>query len=197
MIASKVLPRPAGLRVVSAPVAPRAVFHLDDVHVPAGFTTCSGGTPLLDQDAAFLWTAAAGMAVGAADRLTDELASLGSSPLAMPVLSPTRAAAELSALLHHERLAFTAERYNGPDRGRLVALAARDPLAVRIRRTALPTQHVVTRVYERAILFPSAHGRRPLESLVVDSGAVLQHLRNTVDLLPQTADESRLEGNNR
>ncbi len=46
---------------------------------------------------------------------------------------------------------------------------------------------------------PGARAREtvPLESLVVDSGAVLQHLRNTVDLLPQTADGSRLEGNNR
>ncbi|GGT75267.1 hypothetical protein GCM10010207_85600 [Streptomyces atratus] len=52
-----------------------------------------------------------------------------------------------------------------------------------VRRAAMLVHHVVTAAYEKAIPFPAKGGQHPLESLVVDSAAVLQHLRFTVDLL--------------
>ncbi|MEW2489667.1 hypothetical protein [Streptomyces sp. NPDC048411] len=184
VIASKVLPRPtdAGLHAVRFPADSDARFRLDGVHVPAGFAAHSSGAALPTQDIGFLWTAVAGMALGAASRLADELAVLGPR-VAPPFFSPAATAAELSALLRQERLGFTAEPYNRPGLGRLISLAARESLADRVRRAAMLVHHVVTAAYEKAIPFPAKDGQHPLESLVVDSAAVLQHLRFTVDLL--------------
>ncbi|MGW3496339.1 hypothetical protein [Streptomyces sp. NPDC001020] len=181
VIASKVLSRPnGGLHTVRFPADSDTACRLDGVHVPPGFATHSSGAALSARDIGFLWTAVAGMAVGAASRLADELAVLGPS-VAAPFLSPATTAAELSALLRQERLGFTTELYARP--GQLIPLTAREPLADRVRRTARLVHHVVTAAYERAIPFPTKGGHHPLESLVVDSAAVLQHLRFTVDLL--------------
>ncbi|MFE9611709.1 hypothetical protein [Streptomyces sp. NPDC006012] len=193
VIASKVLPRQAthGLRAVRSPAGPDTEFRLDDVHVPSGFTTHSAGTALPARDGGFLWTAVAGLALGAANRLTDELAALGPSPVAGPAASPAAAAAELSGLLSAERLGFTAELHNRPGLGQVISLAAREPLADRVRRAARLVHHVVMAAYERAIPFPTDGGHNPLASLVTDSAAILHHLRYTVDLRLVEDAESR------
>ncbi|NED86966.1 hypothetical protein G3I76_43600, partial [Streptomyces sp. SID11233] len=55
--------------------------------------------------------------------------------------------------LHAERLGFTAELHNVPGRGRLVALAGRAPLDVRVSRAAALARHVAATVYECALPF--------------------------------------------
>ncbi|MFL4910077.1 hypothetical protein ACJ6WF_44925 [Streptomyces sp. MMS24-I2-30] len=193
VVASRVLPRQAtgGLRAVRSAAGPDTEFRLDGVHVPTGFTTHSSGTALSARDGGFLWTAVTGMALGAASRLTDELAVLGPSPVAGPAVSPAAAAAELSGLLSGERLGFTAELYNRPGLGQLISLAAREPLADRVRRAARLVHHVVTASYERAIPFPTDSGHNPLAALVTDSAAILHHLRFTVDVRPAEDTGSR------
>ncbi|MGW7575894.1 hypothetical protein [Streptomyces sp. NPDC054765] len=196
VIASKRLPRTTGggLHAVHFPADSDISFRLEDLHVPTGFATHASGTPLSARETSFLWTAVAGMALGAARRLTEELAMLGPSPAVDSLSSAATAAAELTALLRHERLGFTAELYNRPGLGQFISLAAREPLVDRVRRAAAVAHHVVTAAYERAIPFFTKDGDHPLESLVVDSAAVLQHLRATVDLLPIEDVDSPLGG---
>ncbi|MFC9626797.1 hypothetical protein ACFTXM_44890 [Streptomyces sp. NPDC056930] len=72
--------------------------------------------------------------------------------------------------------------YSGTGRATRGTEAMAEPCR-HVRRAATLVHHVVTAAYEKAIPFPAKGGQHPLESLVVDSAAVLQHLRFTVDLL--------------
>ncbi|MCQ4213337.1 hypothetical protein [Streptomyces longispororuber] len=192
VVPSAALPAPAGTALrdrAATPLAPDAPVRLDGFYVPAGRATYSGGRALHRDHAPFVWTAVAGIALGAARRLTREL----SAPAAHPSYSscttvaapqPNAMAAGLGTLLRHERLGFTADLYNGPGLGRLIPLAARGPLPDRIARAAALAHHVVTAAYEHTALLPADDGElRHLEALLQDCAAPLQHLRSTVDLL--------------
>ncbi|MEU6440846.1 hypothetical protein [Streptomyces sp. NPDC047046] len=197
---------------VPTPVLADDVVRLDDLHVADGFAAYSGATALRRSDALFLATATAGMALGASGRMVAALAALDpAGPLDRIAArlrgpapsSPAAVAAELEGLLHAERLGFTAELHNVPGRGRLVALAGRAPLDVRVSRAAALARHVAATVYECALPFAVGasagddrlraaggdRGAHPLESLVVDCAPVLQHLRLTVDLVREVVAE--------
>lgn len=178
------------------PCLPGAGFRLVDKHVPAGLTSYSSGTPLRSQDITFLCAAVTGLALGTATRVTAELAGLDRSPGPAPVGSPGAVASELKALLYQERLAFVMEGVAGLGHGLrpLDPAAARERLAASVRRAAVVAQQVVASAYETALPFWLPDGRHPLESLVMDGAAVLQHLNATVDLLRMSAEVHSTKG---
>ncbi|MGY0021466.1 hypothetical protein ACVHNB_21210 [Streptomyces sp. YJ-C3] len=201
VVPSRSLPASTGITggCVNAPLAPGAAFPLHGFFVPTGHASHSSGRALYGEHSSFVWTAVTGMALGAAGRLTGELAALGAAAdssrvAATSALQPKAVATELAALLRHERLGFTADLHNGPGLGRLVSLAARAPLPDRVGRAAALVQRVVTAAYEHTVLFPAHDARHPLESLLLDSFAALQHLRSTVDLLLTDGASSPTEG---
>ncbi|WP_372346733.1 hypothetical protein [Streptomyces sp. KL116D] len=193
VVPSAALPAPAGAALrdrAATPLAQDAPVRLDGFYVPAGRATYSGGRALHRDHTPFVWTAVAGIALGAARRLTRELSALATHPAyssrttaPAPAPQPNTMAAGLATLLHHERLGFTADLYNGPGIGRLIPLAARGPLPDRIARAAALADHVVTTAYEHTALLPRDGELRHLEALLQDCAAPLQHLRSTVDLL--------------
>ncbi|MFB7601052.1 hypothetical protein [Streptomyces sp. NPDC056160] len=176
---------------------PWAVFRLADVYVPGGFATSSSGTPLGAGDAVFVWAAVAGMAFGAARRLTDALAALGTHGAAVSsAVSPVAAAAELAAALHDERLSLAA-RLHGVSRAAGARPAAEAVLAERVRRAGRLVHQVVSAAYEYGLACRGNAARDPLISLVDDSTPILQYMRYAVDLLPPDERTPTVEGDTR
>jgi len=182
-------------------------FRLDGVRVSGGFATHSAGTPLGADDAAFVWTAVAGLAFGAARRLTDALAGLAPSAAVStgartrsrpPVaVSPAAAAAELAAMLRDERLSLAARLHGAPFAGRVDGSRAVESLAAQVRRASRLVHHVVAAAYERALPLTVDDGRDRLVHLVEESSPMLQYMRFAVELLPPGGQSSTVEGSNR
>ncbi|WP_234438695.1 hypothetical protein [Streptomyces sp. NRRL S-340] len=197
VVASKVLPRPAdGARAAGDTRGPGCgtVFRLADAYVPGGFATSSAGTPLGAGDAVFVWAAVAGLAFGAARRLTDALARLD-APGAM--MSPAGAAAELAAALHDERLSLAARLHGVARAAAGDRPAARAVLAGQVRRAARLVHQVVSAAYEYGLAFRRSAAEDPLISLVDDSTPILQYMRYAVDLLPPDERTPTVEGDTR
>ncbi|EYT81798.1 hypothetical protein CF54_17195 [Streptomyces sp. Tu 6176] len=191
VVASKVLPAPPG-----GGDAERAgaVFRLADEYVPGGFATSSAGTPLGAGDAVFVWAAVAGMAFGAARRLTDALAGLEAPGAFVP---PAAAAAELAAALHDERLSLAA-RLHGVSRAEpRERAAATAVLAEQVRRASRLVHQVVSAAYEYGLSARGSAAEDPLISLVDDSTPILQYMRYAVDLLPPDERTPTVEGDTR
>ncbi|GHB13345.1 hypothetical protein GCM10010330_79050 [Streptomyces tendae] len=178
--------------------------RLDGLRVPEGFATHSAGTPLGTDDAAFVWTAVAGLAFGAARRLTDALAGLApSSALSAaartqggpPVtVSPADAAAELAGLLRDERLSLAARVHGAPLAVRADAPRAAEALADQVRRTSRLVHHVIAAAYEHALPLTVDGARDPLVRLVEESSPILHCMRFAVELLPPRGQSSTTEG---
>ncbi|MFE7753270.1 hypothetical protein [Streptomyces sp. NPDC057428] len=203
--ASRVLPRALrGRHAVADTDVAGPVFRLDDMQVPSGFATYSAGTPLREDDAAFLWTAVTGLAFGAARRLTDALARLApntagpagthaqSSPPA--AVGAADAAAELAAVLRDERLHLAARVHGAPLAGHADALCGAEALAAQIRRASHTVHHVVAAAYERALPCTADKGREPLIRLVEECSPILQSMRFAVELLPPGGQSFTREG---
>nr|BFD87953.1 hypothetical protein StreXyl84_73540 [Streptomyces sp. Xyl84] len=197
VVSSKVLPRPTGEARAAGDVrgpGSGTVVRLADVYVPGGFATSSAGTPLGAGDAVFVWAAAAGMAFGAARRLTDALAGLD-APGA--TVSPSAAAAELAAALHDERLSLAARLHGVARAAAGDRPAAEAVLAEQVRRAARLVHQVVSAAYEYGLAFRGSTAEDPLISLVDDSTPILQYMRYAVDLLPPDERTPTVEGDTR
>ncbi|MFJ5035870.1 hypothetical protein ACIQB5_49690 [Streptomyces sp. NPDC088560] len=162
------------------------LFRLEDVHVPAGFVTHSAGTPLRPGDAAFLWTAVAALALGAARRMTDVLA--GSAPnTASPAATwpmPPAAAAELAAMLHDERLSLAAVVHGAPSVRQGTPSSVEERLAPLVRQAGHAVHQVVASVYEHALASGGTGPRRALVPLIEGSAPILHQARYVTELLP-------------
>ncbi|MGW0302391.1 hypothetical protein ACWDYK_37720 [Streptomyces anthocyanicus] len=204
--ASRVLPRaPRSHPAVEYGGEAGRAFRLDDVQVPNGFATYSTGTPLREDDAAFVWTAVTGMAFGAARSLTDTLAR--PDPNAAGPTSPvgthtqsgpsaTGPAAELAAVLRDERLNLAARVHGAPLAGLADAVRAAkaQALAAQIRRASRTVHLVVAAAYERALLCAADEDRGALARLVEECSPILQYMRFAVELLPPGGQSSIPEG---
>ncbi|MEU6290926.1 hypothetical protein [Streptomyces sp. NPDC046988] len=159
----------------------RAAFRLEGVRVPAGLATYTAGTPLRAADGAFLWTAVAALALGAARRMTDVLA--GPGPRAAAGRGPV-VAAELAAALHDERTALTATLHGAPTAREGLPPDLRERLAVRVRRLADTVHHVLAAAYDHLLTDDRGAGRQPLVSVMEASSPILQQARYATELLP-------------
>ncbi|MFB7504633.1 MULTISPECIES: hypothetical protein [Streptomyces] len=162
-------------------------FRLEDVHVPAGFVTHSAGTPLRPEDAAFLWTAVAALALGAARRMTDVLAGSApntAGPAATWPMPPAAAAAELAAVLHDERLSLAAVVHDAPSVRQGVPSSVQERLAPLVRQAGHAVHQVVASVYEHALASGGTGPRRTLVPLIEDSAPILHQARYVTELLP-------------
>ncbi|MER6165567.1 hypothetical protein [Streptomyces violaceorubidus] len=166
------------------------VLRLEGVRVPTGLATYTAGTALRAQDAAFLWTAVAALALGAARRMTDVLAGQDArvrtpGPGLWAEAGPAPlVAAELAAALHDERLALTATLHGAPTAREGLPPALRERLAVRVRRLADTVHHVLAAAYDHVLLDDRDTGRRPLVSVLEASSPILQQVRYATELLP-------------
>jgi len=163
------------------------VFRLDDVHVPTGFVTHSAGTPLGAGDAAFLWTAVAGLALGAARRMTDVLA--GAAPNAASTAAtwsvpPAATAAELAAVLHDERLSLAAAVHGAPSVRQGVPSSVGERLAPLVRQAGNAVHQVVASVYEHVLASGENSTRHGLVGLIEASAPILHQARYVTQLLP-------------
>ncbi|WP_320774714.1 hypothetical protein [Streptomyces sp. CRN 30] len=165
---------------------PRAVLRLAGVQVPAGLATYSAGTPLRAGDAAYLWTAAAALALGAARRMTDVLA--GPDPRATTgAPGPVAAAgpaADLAAVLHDERLSLTAALHGVPTARAGLPPDFQERLAERVRGIADVGPHVLAAVYSHTLEQDRDDRREPLVHLMEASSPILQLARYATKLLP-------------
>ncbi|MET7694945.1 hypothetical protein ABZT06_44785 [Streptomyces sp. NPDC005483] len=170
VVASKALPKASGAT---------ALVRLDDLYVPAGFATHAAGAPLRAGDATFLWTAVAALALGTGRRITDVLAA----PHAGGAAS-TRAAAELAAVLHDERLSLAAALHDAPSARHGLSAAAERRLAVRLPRAGQAVQHVVAAAYQHVLTADLGGACHPVVSLIEAASPILQQARYTTELLP-------------
>ncbi|GGM23036.1 hypothetical protein GCM10010129_79220 [Streptomyces fumigatiscleroticus] len=167
--------------------APGPVFRLARVHVPTGLATHTAGMPLLAGDAAFLWTAVAALALGAARRMTDVLAGPppeAASRAARSPVVPAVVAAELAAVLHDERLSLAAALHGAPAARQGLPPSAEERLATQVQQVSHVVQHVVTSAYEHALTVGWSAGEHPLVSLLMASSPLLQQARYATELLP-------------
>jgi len=119
------------------------VLRLAGVHVPVGFATYTTAAPLLAEDAPFLWTAVAALALGAARRMTDELPG-GSTGADGPRESGTSGAlrAELVGVLHDERTSLAAALHGAPAARQGLSADLEERLAAWTGRVADVVHHV-------------------------------------------------------
>lgn len=198
VVSPKVLPR--GLRKhrgTGEAEPPGPTFRLDDVYVPAGFSTWSAGTPLGAADAAYFCTAVAGMALGAARRLTDVLAAQApaGTPSAVTVTQPPGApAVELAAVLHDQRLILAASLHGAPHSERTGRASAHRSLAGDIEQVGRVVHQVVAAAYEHALPLVGCGGDHPLIRVVEGSAPILQCMRFVVELLPPDDGNPTREG---
>ncbi|MGP4046967.1 hypothetical protein [Streptomyces sp. 2A115] len=176
----------------------RSVFRLEDVYVPAGFVTHSAGVPLRAGDAAFLWTAVAALALGAARRMTDVLAAPATDGPARaqrqgPV-SSTAVAAELAAVLHDERLSLAASLHGAPSARQGLPASDEERLAAHVGRAGSAVHHVVAAAYEQTSASGGSTGRHLLVNLIEDCSPILQQARYATELLLPHDKTSSQEG---
>ncbi|MFJ7495105.1 hypothetical protein ACIQZB_28675 [Streptomyces sp. NPDC097727] len=168
------------------------VFRLAGVHVPTGFATHTTGTPLRAQDAAFLWTTVAALALGAARRMIDVLA--GRTPDADTPREPVAPAvltAELAAVLHDERLSLAAALHGAPAARHGLPPALEERLAAQVRQVANVVHHVLAAAYEYALTAGGHGDHYPLVSIIEASSPILQQARYATELLPPDDRTSR------
>jgi hypothetical protein len=170
VVHSKVLPGAVrGLTGEGGGAGP--VFRLEDVYVPAGFVTYTAGAPLRAGDAAFLWTAVTGLALGAARRMTDALAAT--------------AAAELAAVLHDERLSLAAALHGGPSARQGLPEDVEERLAAGVGQAGNAVHHVVAAAYEHVLAAGGSGDEHPLIGLIGAASPILQQVRYVMELLPR------------
>ncbi|PSM42911.1 hypothetical protein C6Y14_12020 [Streptomyces dioscori] len=165
----------------------RPVFRSDGLYVPTGFATYAGGTPLRAEDAAFVWTAAAALALGTARRITYVLAvsaPSGTSPENGGSVPVTVAAAELASVLHDERLSLAAVLQGAPSARQGLSLSAAEKLAAHVRQTVDLVHHVIAVAYERALMSGRDDRQHPLAKLIESGTPILQQARYVTELLP-------------
>lgn len=176
VVPTKVLSSPHhGPRTLASSPTSGSWVRVYEQYVPAGFTTFASGTPLRPQDGAFLWTAVTAMALGAARRLTEVLASVHANGTRSAVhrvtaaAAPAATAAELATRLSRERYSL-----HCPD----------EPLTTRVRQTSRLAHHVVATAHAHASTVTDTGDRHRIESLLAESNTLLQHVRFTLELLP-------------
>ncbi|MFD6534605.1 hypothetical protein [Streptomyces sp. NPDC060184] len=165
-----------------------AVFRLDSTHVPAGFATRTAAVPLLAEDAPFLWTATAALALGAARRTADVLAATvgyGAVPAPGGPTASAVVAAESAAVLHGARMDLASVLHGVPTARQGLSAAAGKRLFECVGRAANAAHHVVASVYGQALTSPGANrDRQALADLIEASAPILQQVRYSRDLLP-------------
>ncbi|MFE4454759.1 hypothetical protein [Streptomyces sp. NPDC056796] len=186
VVPAKVLPGEAGeaLRATGGDDASGPAFRLAGTHVPTGFATHTAGAPLGTGDHAFLRTAVAALALGAARRVTDVLA--GPGPDGRRAVAPVAAAAELAAVLHDERLSLAAAMHSTPSvrQPPYEPPDAEERLAGRVRQAVNTVRHVVMAAYEHTLSAGGSSGDHPLMSIIEAISPILQQARYATELLP-------------
>ncbi|MGW0858577.1 hypothetical protein [Streptomyces sp. NPDC002690] len=175
--------------------APGAAFRLDGTPVPAGFATRAEAVPLLPEDAPFLWTAIAALALGATRRMADVLAApAGYRAVPGPRGSSASAvvAAESAALLHDERVGLAAALHGTPSVRQGLSTAVEEELFARAGRAGNAAHHVVASVCEHALTSSDVNdGGQSLVLLIEASAPVLQQVRYSRELLPPRGAPAR------
>ncbi|MET9879019.1 hypothetical protein ABZZ36_30955 [Actinacidiphila glaucinigra] len=158
------------------------VFRIEDLYVPAGFVTHTTGTPLRDGDAAFLWTAVTGLALGAARRTVELLA--GRHPgagIGAPAGSAT-VAAELAAVLRAERLNLAATLHGAPSVRAGSAPTLQERLVADVGRAGAAVLHVISAAYGH-VLTSGPADQHPVVRAVEAASPILQQVRYVTELL--------------
>ncbi|WP_031010197.1 hypothetical protein [Streptomyces sp. NRRL F-5727] len=173
------------------------LLRLAGAHVPAGFATYTTATPLSAEDAAFLWTAAGALALGAARRMTDELpGATGAGGLGEA--GPSGALrAELAGMLHDERVSLAAVLHGAPAARTGLPEGLEERLAARAGRVAQVVHHVLAAAYQQVLAEEGGAGGHPLMSVIEAATPILQQARYATELLPPDDRTSRKEGRTR
>lgn len=169
------------------------LFRLTDARVPAGFAThTDAAVSLRAREAPFLWTAVAGMALGAGRRMTDELPDAGTAAERLrggdTAGSPW---AELAGLLHNERLSTAAALYGSPAAGEGLPTVLQERLAARTGQVANIVHHVLAAAYQRVLATDGDSDRHRLVRVIEASSPILQLVRYATELLPPGDRTSR------
>ncbi len=174
----------------AAPSGP--VLRPAGVHVPAGFATYTTATPLPAEDAPFFWTAVAGLALGAARRMTDELQSGAPGADGLRETGTSGALrAELAAVLHDERLSLAAFLHGVPAARTGLSAGLEERLAARAGRVAGVVHHVLAAAYQQVLAEGGDADGHPLVSVIEASSPILQQARYATELLPPHDRTSR------
>ncbi|MFF2525337.1 hypothetical protein [Streptomyces liangshanensis] len=156
------------------------LIRLRDLYIPAGLTAGTEGRDLRADEAAFLWVAVTGMAMGVARHVLERVADLDQD--AVPSGAPT---AGLGALLERRRESVRRDLT-------LVARPGEGVASHGIVRQVEESHHLVRDVYAAAYEYalPRSRAVHPLERIMAGSAPVLQHARFTTSLLPAVGTTS-------